>query len=97
LYIGSSLQKLWPKTIFRKKLQVPKKSFFGPYLVTFSLFWRRQENKENRLFYFGLLLPIQIQFLKIENPKNPKIDSTYSVVIYSSPNAVIIEETMTQS
>jgi uncharacterized pyridoxamine 5'-phosphate oxidase family protein len=32
--------------------------------------------KEKRLFYFGLrnLLPIQIQLLDTENPKNPKID-----------------------
>jgi hypothetical protein len=32
----------------------------------------RHENKEKRLFYFGLriLLAIQIQLLKIENPKN---------------------------
>jgi hypothetical protein len=37
----------------------------------------RHENKEKRLFYFGLriLLPIQIQLLEIENPKNPKVDS----------------------
>jgi hypothetical protein len=47
--------------------------------VTFSLFRSlkthfragRHENKEKRLFYFGLkiLLPIQIQFLEIENQK----------------------------
>jgi hypothetical protein len=37
----------------------------------------RHDNKEKRLFYFGLRirLPIQIQLLNIENPKNPKIDS----------------------
>jgi hypothetical protein len=47
--------------------------------VNFSLFWAkktlfragRHENKEKRLFYFGLriLLPIQIQLLEIENKK----------------------------
>jgi hypothetical protein len=57
---------------------------FEPFLVNFSLFWVQQtnfqteshENKEKRLFYFGLriLLPIKIQLLDIENPKNPKID-----------------------
>jgi hypothetical protein len=57
----------------------------GPYFCDFSLFWAsktdfrkgRHENKEKRLFYFGLriLLPIQIQLLEIENPKNPKVDS----------------------
>jgi hypothetical protein len=37
----------------------------------------RLDNKEKRLFYFGLmiLLPIQIQVLEIENTKNLKIDS----------------------
>jgi hypothetical protein len=50
----------------------------------FSLFWPqkihfqegRHENKETRLYYFGLriLLPIIIQLLEIENPNNPKID-----------------------
>jgi hypothetical protein len=53
--------------------------------VTFSFFWAlktrfregRHENKEKRLFYVGLkiLLPIQIQLLEIENPKNSKTDS----------------------
>jgi hypothetical protein len=45
--------------------------------VTCSLFWAqktnfrtgRHENKEKRLFYFGLL-PMKIQLWKIENPKN---------------------------
>jgi hypothetical protein len=34
----------------------------------------RLENKEKRLFYFGLsiLLAIQIQLLEIENPKKSK-------------------------
>jgi hypothetical protein len=34
----------------------------------------RHENKEKLFFYFGLLilLPSQIQFLDIENPKNQK-------------------------
>jgi hypothetical protein len=50
--------------------------------MTLSFFWAlkthfrigRHENKEKRLFYFGLriLLPIQIQLLETENPKNPK-------------------------
>jgi hypothetical protein len=62
-----------------------KKKIVGPYLVTFSLFWApkthfhvgRHENKEKRLFYFGLriFLPIQIQLKEIENPK---IDCPYS-------------------
>jgi hypothetical protein len=57
--------------------------------VTFSLFWAlqthfrvgRNENKEKRLFYFGLiiLLPIRIQLLEIESPKLLKS---------TSPNAV---------
>jgi hypothetical protein len=40
----------------------------------------RHENKEKCRFYFGLriLLPMQIQLLEIENPKNPKIDSPCS-------------------
>jgi hypothetical protein len=52
--------------------------------MTFSLFCAlkthfrtgRHENKEKRLCYFGLriFLPIQLQLLAIENPKNPKID-----------------------
>jgi hypothetical protein len=56
-------------------------------IENFSLFWAqktyfrtgRHKNKENRLFYFGLriLLPIQLQLLDIENPKNPKIDAPY--------------------
>jgi hypothetical protein len=62
---------------------------FKPYLVTFSLVWEqkthfragRQENKEKRLFYFGMriLFPIQIQLLDIGNPKNQKIDSSYCI------------------
>jgi hypothetical protein len=47
--------------------------------MLFSLFWAQKktlfragkhENKEKRLFFFGLriLLPIQIQLLDIENP-----------------------------
>jgi hypothetical protein len=49
-------------------------------LLDFSLFWAqkthfRAENKEKRLCYFGLRipLPIQIQLLDIENTKIPKI------------------------
>jgi hypothetical protein len=63
-------------------------------LYNFSIFWapkthfraERHENKEKHLFYFGLgiLLPIQIQFLDIQNPKNPKIDSP-STVLISTP------------
>jgi hypothetical protein len=53
--------------------------------VTFPLFWApkthfrigRHENKEKRLFYFGLL-PFKIQ--EIENPKNPKIHFSYCTV-----------------
>jgi hypothetical protein len=35
----------------------------------------RRENKEKRLFYFAIiiLLPIQIQLLDLENPKDPKM------------------------
>jgi hypothetical protein len=39
----------------------------------------RHENKEKRLFYFGLrilLAAIQIQLLDIENPKNPNCPYT---------------------
>jgi hypothetical protein len=51
--------------------------FFGPKKTRFQA--GRHENKEKRLFYFGLriLLPIQIQLLDIVNPKNPKIDFPY--------------------
>jgi hypothetical protein len=55
--------------------------------IKFSLFWAkethlrtgRHANKEKRLCNFGvrILLPIQIQLLDIENPKNPTIDSHY--------------------
>jgi hypothetical protein len=39
----------------------------------------RHENKEKRLFYFGLL-PIQIQLFDVENPKNPKFNYPYCIV-----------------
>jgi hypothetical protein len=44
----------------------------------------RHENKGKRQFYFGLriLLPIQIQLLDIESPKNPKIESPYYPALY---------------
>jgi hypothetical protein len=46
-------------------------SLFGPQKRT-----GRHANKEKRLLHFGrILLPIQIQLLATENPKNPKIDS----------------------
>jgi hypothetical protein len=37
------------------------------------------KKKEKRLFYFGLRirLPIKIQLLEIDSPKNPKVDSPY--------------------
>jgi hypothetical protein len=45
----------------------------------------RDENKEKRLFYTGLrmLLSIQNQWLDtgIENPENPKIDSSHFTTI----------------
>jgi hypothetical protein len=45
-----------------------KKKKFGCFLVQ-----RREEEK--RLFYYGLriILPIQIQWKEIGNPKHPKI------------------------
>jgi hypothetical protein len=66
-----------------------EQSFFDP-TVFWAFFWvfgpkinfrvASHENKENRLFYFGLrnLLSVQNQLLDIENPKNQKIDSPYT-------------------
>jgi hypothetical protein len=51
----------------------------------------KHENTEKLLYYFGLriLLPIQIQLLDIENPKHPKIDSPYCVVL-NQKDAVLL-------
>jgi hypothetical protein len=63
------------------------KTIFPLLLVPVSRFWalkthfriERHENKEKRLFYFGLRirLAIQIQLLEFKIPKDPKIDSPY--------------------
>jgi hypothetical protein len=60
-------KKLW--TLYRDFF-----SFLGPK-THFRI--GRHENNEKHLFYGGLriLLPIKIQLLEIENPKNTKIDS----------------------
>jgi hypothetical protein len=57
-------------------------SEFFPFLDPKTHFRERiHENKEKRLLYFGVRipLPIQIQLLDIENPKNLKIDAPYTV------------------
>jgi hypothetical protein len=57
---------------------------FGPFWdPTTNILIGRHEKKRLCYFVLRILLPIQIQLLKIENPKNPKIDSHYRYCMYN--------------